>query len=368
MCKLLRAFALSSLLLGSCTLARAADHLDAPMLRNPGQGGRDINDVYAFQSPSNAANTVLIMTVNPFAAMVNPFGTVSPRTFDPAVEYQFQVDNNGDAVADVTYAATFGPAAGGVQTLNMTRNGAAFAAGNTGTNLATSGGGTVRAALFDDPFFFDLVGFNNNFNFTGTDTFKGADVSAIVLEVPSSDLGAQNVGIWARTLVGGNQADRMGRPAINTALIPSARKDEFNLAQPANDAANFGNDVRARIQALNGGNVTHATNTAAVLLPDILTIDTANAGGFLNGRRLADDVIDAELTILTNSPTPIGDGVNMNDRAFSNAFPYLASPNLIPEPSTIALLVAGMSAIGFAACRRSQSRRMRRRKCARTMS
>ena len=359
--KLLLTLALSSLVLGPVKLLRAADHLDAPMLRNPGQGGRDINDVYAFQAPGNPANTVLVMTVNPFAAMVNPFGTVSPRTFDSAVEYQFRVDNNGDAVADVTYAATFSPAVGGVQTLNMTRNGAAFATGNTGTNLSTSGGGRLHAALFDDPFFFDLVGFNNNFNFTGTDTFKGADVSAIVLEVPSSDLGAQNVGIWARTLVGGNQADRMGRPAINTALIPSARKDEFNLALPANDPANFGNDVRARIQALNGGNATHATNTAGVLLPDVLTFDTANAGGFLNGRRLADDVIDAELTILTNSPTPIGDGVNMNDRAFSSAFPYLASPNLIPEPSTIALLAAGLSAIGFAACRHSKSRRVRGR-------
>jgi hypothetical protein len=360
--KLLPVFAVWVFVLACTTATFAADHLDAPMLRTQGQGGRDINDVYAFRSPANAANTVLIMTVNPFAAMTNPFGTVSARTFDPAVEYQFRVDNNGDAVADVTYAATFSPAVGGVQTLNMTRNGAAFAAGGTGTNLSTAGGGTVRAALFDDPFFFDLVGFNNNFNFTGTDTFKGADVSAIVLEIPSADLGAQNVGIWARTLVGGNQADRMGRPAINTALIPSARKDEFNLGQPANDAANFGDDVRAQLQALNGGNATHAANVASALLPDVLTFDTSNPGGFLNGRRLADDVIDAELTLLTNSPTPIGDGVNMNDRAFSNAFPYLASPNAIPEPSALALLAAGLSAISYAGCRRSQSQRMRRRK------
>jgi hypothetical protein len=340
----------------------AADHLDAPMLRNPGHGGRDINDVYAFQSPANAANTVLIMTVNPFAAMVNPFGTVSPRTFDPAVEYQFQVDNNDDAMPEVTYAATFSPASGGVQTLNMTRNGAPFATGSTGADISTAGNGTLRAALFDDPFFFDLVGFNNNFNFTGTDTFQGADVSAIVLEVPSSDLGAQNVGIWARTLVGGNQADRMGRPAINTALIPSARKDEFNLALPANDPASFGDNVRASLLALNGGNVTHATSTAGVLLPDVLTLDTANAGGFLNGRRLADDVIDAELTLLTNSATPIGDGVNMNDNPFSNVFPYLAPPNLIPEPSTIALFATGLSAIGFATCRWAKLVRRRGRR------
>jgi hypothetical protein len=305
-----------------------------------------------FQSPSNPSNSVLVMTVNPFAAMVNPAGTVSLRTFDPAVEYQLQVDNNGDAVADVTYAATFTAPVGGVQMLTMNRNGAAFAAGSTGANIPISGGGTLRAALFEDPFFFDLVGFNNGLNFTGQDTFAGADVSAIVLEVPSSDLGAQNVGVWGRTLVGGNQADRMGRPAINTALIASARKDDFNLGLPVNDPANFGAEVRARIEALNGGNATHAANTAGVLLPDVLTFDTANAGGFLNGRRLADDVIDAELTLLTNSATPIGDGVNMNDKAFLNVFPYLAAPNLVPEPMTFALLVTGLSAIGHLVRRR----------------
>jgi hypothetical protein len=150
----------SALMIAPVTVVRAADHLDAPLLRNPGQGGRDINDVYVFQSPSNPANSVLVMTVNPFAAMVNPAGTVSLRTFDPAVEYQLQVDNNGDAVADVTYAATFTAPVGGVQMLTMNRNGAAFAAGSTEANIPISGGGTLRAALFEDPFFFDLVGFN----------------------------------------------------------------------------------------------------------------------------------------------------------------------------------------------------------------
>jgi hypothetical protein len=355
--KLIQTLAVSLLLLGPITLLRAADHLDAPMLRTPDQGGRDINDVYAFQAPGNPANTVLIMTANPFAGMTNPFGTVSARTFDPAVEYQFQIDNNGDAVPDVTYATTFNPAVAGVQSLTTTRNGVPFAAGNTGTNIPIAGGGTIHASLFDDPFFIDLVGFNNNFNFTGQDTFAGADISAIVLEVPSADLGAQNVGIWARTLVGGNQADRMGRPAINTALIPSARKDEFNLGLPANDPANFGDSVRASLLTLNSGNATHAANTAGALLPDVLTFDTANAGGFLNGRRLADDVIDAELTLLTNSPTPIGDGVNMNDKAFPGVCPYLAARNSIPEPSSFALLAAGLSAIGYTLRRHSQSRR-----------
>ena len=62
----------------------------------------------------------------------------------------------------------------------------------------------------------------SHFTDPGTDFFAGLDVSAIVLEVPSSELnGADtNIGVWARTLnQNGDQIDRVGRPAINTALI-----------------------------------------------------------------------------------------------------------------------------------------------------
>jgi hypothetical protein len=212
----------------------------------------------------------------------------------------------------------------------------------------------VQAALFDDPFFFDLVGFNNNFNFTGDNTFAGADISAIVLEVPSAQLqnGTNtNIGVWAETIVEGNQVDRMGRPAINTALIPSAMKDAFNQAEPADDPANFGDEVETSLLSLNGGNATHASQTADLLLPDVITFDTSNSDGFLNGRRLQDDVIDTVLAAVSNGGVTT-DMVNSNDAPFLNVFPYLAAPNLIPEPSTIALLAAGLSAIGYGVRRR----------------
>jgi hypothetical protein len=337
---------------GTVSPVPAADHLDAPDLRIQGQGGRDINDVYTFLSPNNPANTVLIVTVNPFAGMVNPFGTISERTFDPGVEYQLQIDNNGDAVADVTYATTFTPAVGGVQTLTTTRNGASVATGSTGADVSLTGGGTLHAALFDDPFFFDLVGFNNNFNFTGDNTFEGADVSAIVLEVPSTQLqdGANtNIGVWARTLVGGNQIDRMGRPAINTALIPSAMKDAFNAGSPETDVANFSDEATAAITSL-----SDADNAAAltpILLPDVLTFDTSDASGFLNGRRPEDDVIDAELDLLTEGAL-VSDGVDANDVPFLGVFPYLAAPNLIPEPSALALAAIGILALAYGGMRR----------------
>ncbi len=346
--------AIVALMMCPLSLAKAADHLDAPQLRAPGVGDRDINDVYVFQSPVNPSNSVLVMTVNPFAGMVNPNGTMSGLTFGTSVEYQFLVDNNGDAVADVMYTTTFGAPMAGSQALTTTRTANAittpFAAGATESNIAIAGGGTLRAGLFDDPFFFDLVGFNNGFNFTGADTFAGADVSAIVMEVPSADLGAQNVGIWARTLVGGVQIDRMGRPAINTALIPSAMKDAFNAGTPSTDVANFSDEFLASITALS--NPANAAALTSALLPDVLTFDTSNPAGFLNGRGLANDVIDAELNLLSAGAVT-GDGVNANDVPFLGAFPYLAPPNSIPEPSAIGLLALGLATAGHRVrCRR----------------
>ena len=65
---------------------------------------------------------------------------------------------------------------------------------------------------------------------------------------------------------------------------------------------------------------------ANVLLPDELTVKLGDAAGFLNGRRPADDVIDAEFGLLTNGAVH-SDGVNANDHAFPTSFPYMARPN-----------------------------------------
>ncbi len=323
------------------TIAYSADHLDAPAL--DGLGQVDVNDLYAFQSPSDPANTVLILTTNPFA------GVASPTDFGTDVDYEFVIDNDGDAEADITYRTTFA-GTGANQTLSLTRGEVALGSGSVEQTLDVVGGGRIYAGVFDDPFFFDLVGFNDSFNFTGEDTLAGANVSAIVLEVPSTELHTlenTNIGVWARTVQDGNQVDRIGRPAINTALLASDRKDAFNAGSPATDFAMFGTEVNGAIAGLS--NEANADALTPILLPDILTFDTANADGFLNGRQLADDVIDAELTLLTASETPIGDGVDMNDVAFQNSFPYLGEAHVVPEPSggMIALLGAGGLLLGF---------------------
>ena len=305
---------------------RGADHLDSPSVSEDGR--LDINDVYAFQSPDNPENTVFVMTVNPLA------GVLSDVTFHPNATYEFNIDTDGDAKANFTLEVLFSrPFRDGVQlvflqvTFRSRFNGRKLgsrplALGLTGKDVHTRGGSTLRADVFDDPFFFDLTGFNAGLNFTGDDFFAGANVSAIVLEVPSEALGTNNIGVWGRTVVHGKQFDRMGRPAINTVLVPSELKDAFNLGKPKNDFEDFGDVVEATILALSG-DAGLAELLTGILLPDILTVDTSNAAGFLNGRRLEDDVIDAELSLLTNGAVA-GDGVDANDVAFLNVFPYLA--------------------------------------------
>lgn len=346
--------ALASASLCTTTSLFAADHLDAPGVM--GQPQADINDLYAFQSPNNPDNTVLILTVNPFAGSTGPTGGMSPTTFSPTVNYDFLIDNDGDAVADVAYTTTFSNTAGGqALTTSRTANGTTvnYASGGVGSGVTTSGGGTIQAGTFDDPFFFDFAGFNDGLNFTGTDSFAGANVSAIVLEIPSAELGANNVGIYATTTEDGNQIDRIGRPAINTVLIPSGMKDAFNRADPVNDPDNFSDEFIATITALSG-DPDFAASLTMILAPDLLTYDATSAAGFLNGRRLSDDVIDAELALLTQGALT-GDGVDTNDVAFLSLFPYLApaqrngSANVIPTPGAAA---AGLALLGLMAARR----------------
>jgi hypothetical protein len=306
---------------------QGADHLDSPLVKTDGR--LDLTDVYAFK---HGTNTVLIMGVDPVA------GVLSPTTFHPAASYDFKVDNDGDARENQTYKVTFGtPNGSGMQALQLrcvpvpacgNPNGAVLATGTTDQTIAVDGGGMVRAGVFDDPFFFDLLAFRNGLAFcpggVGTNFFRGLDIAAIVLEIPSSKLGG-HIGVWARTELNGIQVDRMARPAINTVFIhPDARKDLYNAGQPVHDQRDFRGDVVDTLVAL--GNTTAGANGLAdILLPDILTFDTSSSAGFLNGRQLADDVIDIELGIITNGA--VTTDCVANDSTFSSSFPYLAPKN-----------------------------------------
>ena len=224
------------------------------------------------------------------------------------------------------------------------------------------------AGLTDDPFFFDIPAFNRfvgsvlagtpNIGLLsrGRDTFAGYNVQMIALRVPVEMLrgsAGSVIGVSATTLrhritIRSTKADsketgvlvpvdRMGVPAINTALIPFARKNEYNRATTMDDAAGkFGADIVATLTAL-GTDAAHIGILAGVAVSkgDMLRLDTSvansgaqggmNAGaGFPNGRRPTDDVIDTILFLVTNEGLTTGDHVNANDVPFRNTFPFFA--------------------------------------------
>jgi hypothetical protein len=267
------------------------------------------------------------MTVSPLA------GVTAPTTFATKAKYEFKVDLDGDAVEESVHTVTFSkPDAAGKQSVVVAQKGPGLrgkSKGATGAAFQTSGGTRVQCGVFDDPFFFDILGFRKGFQFseqTSSNFFRGLNTLAIVLDVPNSVFGdATDVGVWCTTTLGRKQIDREGRPAINAALIGAPRKDEFNATRPRDDRAKFRTDVINRITTLRGGNGAGVPELADVLLPDVLTFQPGNTAGFLNGRRLEDDVIDAALNLLTSGA--LTTDYVASDSAFTGTFPFLAPPN-----------------------------------------
>lgn len=344
------ALVLSSQVFGLAAFpAGAADHLDGPLVSSDGR--LDINDIYVFH-PGEAGNqdlsrTVFVMTVNPGA------GVISGEEFASQATYEFKLDYDGDAEEDARILTRFtGVRHDGTQkyTVRFIQDGnipprGKIASGKTGEISAGNNGAMAYAGTLDDPFFFDLDGFNAGAMFTGVDFFAGLNVSAIVIEIPTHWITSDNVGVWAETWDRRRgRIDRMGRPGINTVFIPTnpfepnepSQKDAFNLGDPADDQANFRDeivDTLTLLYSLNDGDGDDPSDDAAtiefladILLPDILTVDLSKETGFLNGRNLADDVIDAELGLITEGLIT-SDNVDANDVPFQDSFPYLAPAN-----------------------------------------
>lgn len=297
-----------------------ADHLDAPLVA--ADGSTDINDLYVFSSPNDEDSVVLAMTVNPAA------GVISGTEFNENADYQIYIHNDLDGTQEATFSLSFDDGFAGPQRVKVGGPGLNPDAnkGRVGDMIELTNGGKLWAGLTEDPFFFDLAGFQNGLAFDGTDFFAGLDVAAIVLELPVDAVSDGSVfGVTAGTRVNGQQVDRMGRPAINTVLIPSGKKNAFNRQWENRQTALFRDDVVASITALSG-DADYAEAVADILIPDILTVDLDAPVAFPNGRALADDVIDIAIGLVSNGTLP-GDGVDTNDVEFLDEFPYLAPAN-----------------------------------------
>src|SRR6266568_3976845 len=382
-----------------CTLParhmKAADHAEATGVA--GDPGADIADVFAFLDPNDNSKVVLALDVEGF---IVPSELLNLSFFSPDVTYRFEIENTGDARPDASLEVTFFPqtsrsapqtatirffdregrhplwtftAPTTVQTLNGTPN--PFVV-TTDPKTDVS----FFAGLTDDPFYFDIVGFNRFVSsvLAGTpdptrlqrarDSFAGYNIHMIALRVPAFMLR----GLPANSVIGVNgvtlrnkvtvrrddgredddedeskgklvQVDRMATPAVNTALIPFPRKNEYNSATPVDDAAGrFAGSIVGTLSALgtNPANIGILADVAVVkgdyLRLNLSTpnasvgfgenVTTANYTGFPNGRRPGDDTINTLLYFITNQ-SGIQEAVNHNDVPLGSTFPFFAPPN-----------------------------------------
>jgi len=427
---------------------RASSHREAPLIAQDPMA--DNTDVYAFVDPNDPDMVTLIANFIPFQ---KPDGGPNFYNFDPNVTYEIHIDNNADAVEDITFqfkfqtqvlnSGTFLYNTGPVETLDSPnlnvrqfydifridgprRTGTSKQIGvrlpvmpaNVGPrsfpHYNQLAGGVVQlppsgmrafAGPRDEGFYvdlgvFDLLGIGSGGVESSTDGFN---VSTIALQVPIRDLTRNSakpsgpndpngiIGIWSTSsrpavatraaggiTYSGNlvQVSRLGQPLVNEVVIDLARKDAFNSLEPSGDAAAldrvtdpevpklldliFGikspaaprNDlVTIFLTGIPGLNQPPNVKPSEMLrlntgIPpvaygasgyDRLGLLGGDIGGFPNGRRVGDDVVDIALRAMAGGTplTPafnhspnntLGDGVNQNDVPYLTQFPYLAPP------------------------------------------
>ena len=185
------------------------------------------------------------------------------------------------------------------------------------------------------------------------------------------------------------QVARQGNPLFNEGLVAIADKDAYSRTSPESDNVLFRKyaiapELAKLINAIVlGGTLpsieTKRTDIAAIYIPDLIKVDLSTGpcrragngtqqganpddsgfsrlsifgddtltstiqpgfgggvvpGGWPNGRRFGDDVVDIAVTALisdlrVNPPIirgPAGDGVDFNDMAYNKVFPYESTP------------------------------------------
>jgi hypothetical protein len=324
-------------------------HYSGPDLAFPrGDARLDYCDLYAFPKPGDTSSSILIMDVHPSAG-VNPEGPTTTEPFAPEAIYELRIDTDGDLVANIAYRFRFSPSENGAQTATVRRVEGADAAGmgdggeaiidgapvSTGPEAQVTQAGDYRffAGWRSDPFFFDVGGALNDFQFTGSDYFADKDVCSIVLEVPNSELGATEVGLWHRTLVaadGGDwtQVERGARTQQVVFLVPNEEKEAYVSGEPADDPR-FVDGIAHLLEHTGGYAPGEAKRLAQTMLPDILPYDHTRPVAYPdNGRLLTDDVADPFIAVLTNGQVA-QDKVGPHDD-FITEFPYLGPPHENP--------------------------------------
>jgi hypothetical protein len=140
------------------------------------------------------------------------------------------------------------------------------------------------------------------------------------------------------------QIERLGNPLVSEVFLAKRSHGFHNVGMPSTDVARHSVELKAFVATVAGRNATVQNTLAAVLLPDMLIVQTDKAGasaGWLTwalangygGRKLSDDVVNAGSAAIFGSlldPNNVSPGltdqhVPANDKPFLTAFPYLAA-------------------------------------------
>ena len=219
----------------SAVIARrlmASDHQDTPLVEMSPRF--DVNDVYAFPSPTDASKTVLVLgTSSPITPAQTPSFTFGNKDQEL---YQLKIDNTGDAVEDLVFQITFDEGVGAAQKYtirgpvapSLTGTKATLlttgttVTGNVGSIAGSSSGVQTFAGLKADPFVVDLEQFfailpdrrpstgplalpltatASAFRNPGVDFLKPFNALAIAIELPKAMLqpstdAAAKFGVW----------------------------------------------------------------------------------------------------------------------------------------------------------------------------
>ncbi|MGR9108274.1 MAG: DUF4331 domain-containing protein [Gammaproteobacteria bacterium] len=244
-------------------------------------------------------------------------------------------------------------------------------------------GTMVFAGQRDDGFYADIQSiFDLDFSFSGPnkpfDSQGGFNVHTIVLSVPLDQIEGFGdiVGVHATTSrrivqvlgplrnIGRGrfvQVGRQGNPLFNEALVGINRKDLYNRSTPVTDRQFFLDfALRPELARALGFPATNRQDIAGLFIPDLIKVDIGSGpvplagdadfhrlsvfggdtvlnaqgtpvpGGFPNGRRFGDDVVDIALIALSQGAitgTDVDlDRVSQNDITYNRVFPYAATP------------------------------------------
>src|SRR5581483_2957706 len=225
---------------------------------------------------------------------------------------------------------------------------------------------------------------NDNVNPFGVDMLSGFNVHTIALEVPSTLLtgstGATKIGAYASTSrptvtvkgkgSGKTQVQRLAHPLVNEAIIGTVDKDRWNALEPEDEATfedyylnprlalamelvfgvpadkNNRTDLRdlllkyqpsdTQLSELLRLDLTVPPTPLAnqkrltVLAHDASGNPTPDNAGWPNGRRPKDDVTDIAFRVVGGSnyiAAHAADGINTNDEALSDSFPFVPTPH-----------------------------------------